>query len=260
MHSIVNAMLSCGMMAIPVGVCKAAGRKNPEFRTLHRECGRPIKMPRMCPECDVSLDPDDLVKGYEVAKDTFIMIDDDELAAVSAERSKVIQLAKFVPSGEIVSPLLYETTYYLDPPGGALGKHYKALVAGMEHEGVMGIGISSLWGKEYPSAVGPIGGGVLGLALLYCSDEVRSTAEIKEKQGNVSLSEQEEKMARKFVRMMSEPLSPEDLITPSRVRIDEYLLAKIAGSEIKIPTAAPEPEGVPDLIEALRMSMERVAA
>lgn len=255
MRAICNAMLSYGLLNVPVGVCSSTKKKDPEFRTLHAKCGTPVTQKKWCP-LHGELFEEDLAKGYEYAKNTFVQLDEGELNALRAERSKVISIRKFV-AFEDVDELTIDSSYYLNP-NLALVRPYALLSGAMGSRGVVGIGTSSLWGKERPSMVWGKESGALVLSILYCEDEMIPDETIAVQVAAVEepLSEEQD-LANEFIAVMIRPFDPStDLVSPSRRRLDEYIAAKIQNAAFE--TKDPEPETFPtlDVANALRQSIE----
>ncbi len=114
MRTIWNGSISFGLVTIPVGLAVAQQRKDVSFRTLHRECGTPIKQKRWCPKHEREVEADELVKGWEFSKGQFVMVEDSDLEAVALQRSHSVEIVKFVPVEE-VDPIYFDRTYYLAP-------------------------------------------------------------------------------------------------------------------------------------------------
>src|SRR5579862_5756596 len=131
-----NGSISFGLVTIPVGLAPAttssARASDVQFKMLHRECLTPIKQKRWCPVHEVDLAPDEIVRGFEVAKGEFVPVEDAELEAIeSHETSRAIAITRFVPSGE-VDPIYFDRTYYLVPAGlEAQRRPYKLLAEAM---------------------------------------------------------------------------------------------------------------------------------
>src|SRR5256885_1043630 len=115
MRTMINATLAFGAVFVPVGVATAARREEIKFRTLHVDCGTPIKKHDWCPECETQItESEDLVKGWEYAKNTFLQVNDEEMAAITVERSQMIELSKFIAADEIDKTMV-ERSYFLTP-------------------------------------------------------------------------------------------------------------------------------------------------
>src|SRR3989440_12340154 len=117
MRTIWNGSISFGLVNIPVGLALATQRQDVSFRTLHRECGTPIKQKRWCPVHERDVEADELVKGWEVAKGEFVLVEESDLEAVALQRSQSIEILRFVqlPDGD---PVFFHRTSYR-PPAGA---------------------------------------------------------------------------------------------------------------------------------------------
>lgn len=271
MRAIVNAILSYGLVNVPVGVATAVKDNDMSFKTLHhykpvatieqmegqeRElCLSPVKQLNQCPACGVDVNPDDTVKGYEVAKGVFAALDAETLKGLKGERAKVITIDKFVPFDQI-DDLTYDKTYWLDPnENPALATPYALLAWAMTEEQVVGIGTQSLWGKESPCAVWVHPSGALAFSTIHCAEDVVSSAEIVAK-----LPILDERFMEKAVELVSasrEDLVPEeDLVSPGRVRVAEYVNSVVAGIDFTVREPEKQPEAtLASLYEALDASI-----
>src|ERR671937_1675049 len=149
MRTIWNVSISFGLVNIPIGLAVATQRADVAFRTLHRECGTPIKQKRWCPVHEREVERDELVKGWEVAKGQFVMVEDADLEAImQIDDSKTIEISRFVDA-EDVDPVFFDRTYYLAPASTpAARRPYVLLLRAMEETGMAAIGKFVLWGKE----------------------------------------------------------------------------------------------------------------
>src|SRR6185436_18563324 len=117
MRTIWNGSLSFGLVTIPVGLAVAQQRRDVSFRLLHRECGSPIKQKRWCPVHERDVESDELVKGWEVTKGQFVMVEDADLEAIEQrDTSRSIDIGRFVRLEE-VDPIYFDRTYFLVPAG-----------------------------------------------------------------------------------------------------------------------------------------------
>src|SRR5438552_3943483 len=114
MRTIWNGSISFGLVNIPIGLALATQRNDVAFRTLHRECGTPIKQKRWCPFHEREVEPEELVKGWEVAKGEFVLVEESDLESVALQRSQSIEILRFVELAE-VDPVYFDRTYYLPP-------------------------------------------------------------------------------------------------------------------------------------------------
>lgn len=254
MKVILNATLQLGLVNVPVGVCTAAREKTIHFRQLHSDCLKPIKMPRTCEHCaDKRLDSADIVKGFEFAKNQFVVIEDEELEALSADRSRIVQMNKFVPRNAI-SPLFVFNTYWLKP-NPMFVSTYSIFSHVLHHKQVSALGKAFLWGKEHPCAVTAHDGGVLGLHMLYALDEVIDTSEIEEM--ITAAPEEETSLAYDIVTALTTPMEAEDLSIETRRRMENFLAARVAGKQFEMPKPV-EPTPTVNILDALKQTVKAV--
>src|ERR687884_1927387 len=114
MRTIWNGSISFGLVNIPIGLALATQRDDVSFRTLHRECGTPIKQKRWCPVHEREVEADELVKGWEFAKGQFVLVEEADLESVALRRSQSIEILRFVELAD-VDPVYFDRTYYLAP-------------------------------------------------------------------------------------------------------------------------------------------------
>ena len=259
MRTIWNGSINFGLVNIPVGLAlatkPAAKQSDVSFRTLHRECGTPIKQKRWCPVHDREVSADELVKGWEVAKGEFVFVEDADLEAITVQDdSRAIEIARFVPLDEI-DPLYFDRTYYLAPASAAAQRRpYVLLLRAMQETGMGAIGRFVLRGQEHFSLIRPRGD-ALALETLFVAEDVRSQAEIDEAVEGTEVKDAEMELARQVIDSLAGDFEPEELKSEYRQDLREMLEAKLAGQEIKRPEPEPEEAPVIDLMEALRQSV-----
>ena len=254
MRTIWNGSLSFGLVTIPVGLAVAQQRQDVSFRTLHRECGTPIKQKRWCPVHDREVESDELVKGWEFAKGQYVVVEDADLEAVELQRSRSVELLRFVPL-EQVDPLYFDRAYYLAPAADEVGRRpYALLLRALEETEMAAIGKFVLWGKENLCLVRPVDGALV-LELLYYAEDIRSAREITEAVDEAAVKEPEVAMARQLVESLAGDFDPTDYRNEYRGELRAMLEAKVAGKEIVQPEPQPEEAPVIDLVEALKQSI-----
>ncbi|HEX2045267.1 MAG TPA: Ku protein [Gaiellaceae bacterium] len=253
MRTIWNGSINFGLVNIPIGLAVAQQRKDIAFRTLHRECGTPIKQKRFCPQHERDVEADELVKGWEFAKGQFVMVEEADLEAVALERSQSIDIVKFVPI-DAVDPIYFDRTYYLAPASAAAQRRpYVLLLKAMQEAEVGAIGSFVLWGKENLCLIRALGDS-LALETLFFAEDVRSRAEIDEAVEEVDVKGPELEMARQLVQSLVGEFDPAEWENAYRRELRAMLEAKLAGEEITRPEpVAPAP--VVDLMEALKQSV-----
>lgn len=254
MRAIRNAVLSYGLVNVPVGVATAAKRKDFEFRTLHT-CGSPIVTERQCPVCQKgNLGPDETVKGFEFVKKQFIVMDSEELERLAAERSEMISIRKFVAFDE-VDDLQVETSYYLTP-NEKLVVPYSLLAESMSRLAVVGVGTQALWGKETPAMVWANLNGVLMFSKLYCYDEVVPDTDPLSVMRSKEVPEEAQRLADEYVSLNVGVLNAkEDFVSETRQRMDDYITATVAGVGFDFVEPQPEPMVTIDVVAALKESI-----
>ena len=254
-----NGSLSFGLVSIPVGLAPAtkpaARQSDVSFRLLHRECLTPIKQKRWCPKHDREVTNDELVKGWEVAKGQFVIVEDAELEALERhDDSRTIDIERFVPLDE-VDPVWMDRTYFLVPGAApAQRRPYKLLLEAMEEAEVGAIGRFVRSGRESLCLVRARGRGLV-LETLYLVEDVYSQAEIEEAMAETEVKKTELDLARQIVQGLAADFAPEELTSEYRHDLRTLLEAKMRGEEITVPEPTEEPAPAVDLIEALKASV-----
>ena len=254
-----NGSISFGLVTIPVGLAPAtkpaARQSDVAFRQLHRECGTPIRQKKWCPLHDREVDSDEIVKGWEISKGQFVMIEDADLEAIEQhDTSRSIDISRFVQL-EDVDPIYYDRTYFLVPASAeAQRRPYRLLVEAMKQAKVAALGRFVLAGKEKLCLIRPMGE-ALALETLFVYEDVKDHADIDEAIGDAEVKKPELDLAKQIIASLQGPFEPqEELRSEFRERMRELLEAKAEGQEI----TAPEPEEVApviDLMEALKASV-----
>jgi DNA end-binding protein Ku len=254
MRTIWNGSISFGLVSIPIGLALATQRSDVAFRTLHRECGTPIKQKRWCPVHERDVEPDELVKGWEVSKGEFVLVEEADLESVALQRSQSIEILRFVQLSD-VDPVYFDRTYYLAPSGAAAQRRpYVLLLAAMKETGMAAIGKFVLWGKENLCLIRPLGD-ALALETLFFAEDVRSSAEIQEAVAETEVQGPELELAQQVISSLAGDFVAEDFDNEYRRDLRAMLEAKLAGQEVKRPEPVAEAPIV-DLMEALRRSVE----
>jgi DNA end-binding protein Ku len=253
MRTIWNGSLNFGLVNIPIGLAVAQQRKDIAFRTLHRECGTPIKQKRYCPFHERDVEAEELVKGWEFTKGQFVMVEEEDLESVALTRSQSIDIIRFVPISE-VDPIYFDRAYYLAPANAAGQRRpYVLLLRAMQEAEMAAVGKFVLWGKENLCVIRPLGDS-LALETLYFAEDIRSREEIDEAVGETKVKDAELAMARQLVDSLVGEFDPEDYENEYRRDLREMLEAKLEGKEITRPEPAPVAPVV-DLMDALKQSV-----
>ena len=258
MRTIWNGSISFGLVNIPVGLALAttpkAKQSDVSFRTLHRECKTPIRQKRWCPTHEREVGPDEIVKGWEVAKGEFVIVEDADLEAITQhDDSRSIDIARFVPLDE-VDPVYLDRTYYLAPAQApAQRRPYVLLLEAMKQANMGAIGRFILRGAEYYAFIRPKGDALV-LETLFLAEDVRSQAEIDEAVAGTEIRPEELKLAQQVMDSLVGEFDPSELTSQYRSDLRELLEAKLQGQEITKPEPLPEAPVV-DLMEALKRSV-----
>jgi DNA end-binding protein Ku len=253
MRTIWNGSISFGLVNIPIGLAVATQRTDVAFRTLHRECKTPIKQKRYCPFHERDVEADELVKGWEVVKGEFVIVEEEDLEAVALQRSNSIEILRFVKL-EAVDPVFFDRTYYLAPATAeAQRRPYVLLLRAMEETGMAAIGKFVLWGKENLCLIRPHED-TLALETLFFAEDVRSKREIEEAVAEAEVKKPELDLARQVIESISGEFDPEEFRNEYRDDLRQMLEAKLAGQEIAKPEPVPETPVI-DLMEALKQSV-----
>jgi DNA end-binding protein Ku len=253
-----NGSLSFGLVTIPVGLAPATAPKarasDVTFRTLHRECKTPIKQKRWCPVHEREVSNDELVKGWEVSKGQFVIVEDADLEAIEQrDTSRAIEISRFVPLAE-VDPLFFDRTYFLAPSSAeAQRRPYVLLLDAMKETGMAAIGRMVIRGNENFVLIRPKDEALL-LETLFLAEDVRSQAEIDEAVEAVDVKEPELELARQLIDSLVGEWEPEALQSEYRQNLRRLLEAKLAGEEIAMPEPVADAPVV-DLMEALKKSV-----
>src|SRR5512133_350726 len=169
MQGIWSGTISFSLVAIPVQLVKAVEPGRVSFRLLHNKDYSPLSRRMFCPLEEKMVEPDDIIRGYEIGPDKYITVTDDELESVSPERSRTIEISEFVELADI-DPIYYDHPYYLVPAKGG-EKAYRLLVEVMRRTHKSGLAKFVLGEREYFVALQSTGG-ALSLIVLHYSDEI----------------------------------------------------------------------------------------
>jgi DNA end-binding protein Ku len=256
MRTIWNGSISFGLVNIPIGLALATQRNDVAFRTLHRECGTPIKQKRWCPFHEREVEPEELVKGWEVAKGEFVLVEESDLENVALTRSQSIDILRFVKL-EDVDPVFFDRTYYLAPANAeAQRRPYVLLLRAMQESGTAAVGKFVLWNKENLCLIRPQGD-ALALETLFFAEDVRSKEEIVDAVGATEIKKPELALAGQVIQSLIGEWNADDFENEYRSDVRAMLDAKLKGEEIKRPEPVAETPVI-DLMEALRRSVADV--
>jgi DNA end-binding protein Ku len=249
-RSIWRGTISFGLVSVPVRMFTATESKELRFHFLHKDDLTPIGYDKVRKDTGEHVDPEDIVRGFEVSKGQYVPLEDEDLDRLDVELTKAIDICDFVDLDEI-DPVYFRKAYYLLPEDGA-EKPYLLLVRALEETGKVGIAKVVIRNKQHLAALRPVDG-TLVLETMYYADEVRKPESID---GNTRLRKPEVEMAKSLVENLSASFDPEKYDDTYRTELLQLLRDKAKGKPLPEPEAQEEGEVV-DLMAALRESVER---
>jgi DNA end-binding protein Ku len=257
-RSIWSGAISFGLVNVPVKVYSAVSPKTVRFHQLNEKTGNRIRQLRVDAGTGEEVAYEDLVKGFELTKDRYVLISPDELASIAPEKSRTIDIEDFVEIEEI-DPVYYDHPYWLAPDKGA-AKAYALLVQAMKESGKVAIAKVVLRNKEHLVALRPSGDGLMMETMVF-HDEVIPADDIDELDASreQQASEREVAMAMQLIESLTSEFEPERYRDEYREKVLDLVERKAEGQEIAIQPEAPQPAKVPDLMAALEASLAAVA-
>jgi DNA end-binding protein Ku len=242
--------ISFGLVTIPVAVYPATEEKTLRFNQLHDEDGGRIRYKRVCEKDGEEVSFEHIVKGYEVEKDRYVVLTDEDLNAIPVESSRAIDIHRFVDLDEI-DPVMFKKSYYLVPEETG-AKAYALLREAMADDSRVGIAKVSFRDKEHLAAL-RFKDDAFVLETMYWPDEIRE-ADFGGVDVSAKIRGQELEMAKQLIESLSGEWDPEEYADEYRQAVLQIVEAKLNGQEIEV--VAPEPTAkVVDLMEALKASV-----
>lgn len=252
--------ISFGMVSVPVKLYSALNRKSVRFHQLSGKTGVRIAQKRVDPQSGDEVPYGEIVKGYEIAPDRYVVIEPGELEALEPKKTKTIEIEDFVELSQI-DPVFYDHPYYLAPgPGGA--KPYRLLLEAMRETGKVAIARVVIRSKENLVAIRPLGD-ALGMATMIFADEVLGPERLDEvtEAAEVKTTKRELEIAKQLVGSLSGDFQAERYKDTYRDEVMALIERKAAGKQIAVqPSAEETAEPAPDLMSALKASLEAVRA
>ncbi len=253
-QSIWTGSISFGLVNIPVKLFSAVSRKTVHFNQLDVRTNARIKQKRVSTEDGAEVPYEQIVKGYELDSGNYVVVTDEELAALDPKALRTIDIDEFVDLADI-DPIFFDSAYYLAP--NYADKPYALLARAMEESGKIGVAHFVMRSKRYLAAVRPKDGMLLLSTMVY-ADEIRPPAEIPglADLDEVELSDKELEMARQLVDSLGAPFEPDKFHDTYREAVLELIDRKAAGDEtVATPLSDDEPDKVIDLMAALEASV-----
>src|SRR4051812_23668174 len=260
-RSIWTGAISFGLVTVPVKLYSAVSRKSVRFHQLHSTTGVRIQQKRVDPSTGDEVPFDEIVKGYEIAPEHYVVVEPEELEALDPRKTRTIEIEDFVDL-DMIDPLFYDHPYYLAPgPGGA--KPYRLLLEAMRETRKVAIARVVIRQKESLVAIRPMEGDVLGMATMIFADEVVDPDRIDDLDAarDAETNERELAIAKQLVESLAGQWEPDKYHDSYREEVLALIERKAAGEEIAVqPPAEDAAAPVPDLMSALKASLDAVRA
>jgi DNA end-binding protein Ku len=245
--------ISFGMVAIPVRMYVATESKSVSFRLLCPHDHTPIRNKRWCEVEQKEIGWNEVVRGYEVAKDEFVIIEDKDLEDLPLATAHTIDIVEFVPDEEIEAGVYIKSAYYLEPESVGV-KPYYLLRAALQESGKVAIGKIALRDREHLCRIALHEQGIM-LNTLHWPDEIRDTGELNLPAESVEIRKQELAMARMLIENLSATFDPTRYRDEYREAVIEVVNAKVEDRAVEHPVAVEQPKAM-DLMAALKASVE----
>lgn len=260
-RAIWTGAISFGLVNIPVKLYPAVSRKTVHFNQIDTRSQSRIRMKRVSAADGSDVPNDVLAKGYELADGSYVIVTDEELAALDPEASRTVDIEQFAALDQI-DPIFYDAPYNVAPDQAAV-KPYALLLRAMEESGRVAIARFVMRTKEYLCAVRPDEGRLVLSTMVY-ADEVNDPAEVSELSsvGDVDISERELTMARQLIDSLDAAFKPDEYHDTYREKVLELIEAKASGATevLEAPPAEAEGQKVVDLMAALEQSVKDAKA
>jgi len=253
-HAIGAGTISFGLVTIPIKVYSPnRATESISFNMLHEKCNSRLKQQYICPACDEIVERSEMVKGYEFAKNQYVLFSKDELKALEEKSTQTIEVTEFVPS-ETIDPIYFDKSFYLGPDRHG-DRAYYLLSKALETMGRWALAKYAMRGKQYLVALRPAKGGLI-MEQLHYAYAVRSMDEIG-LEGDVEVKEKELELAIMLANQaLDDEFHPENYRDEVHERLKETIQRKVEGEQVSL-VPVEEPAGkVIDLMEALRASLE----
>ncbi len=246
--------IAFGLVSIPIRLYAAVREERVGFNQIHEVCGSRIRQQLFCPTCDRVVERSEIRKGYEVSKDNYVLIEDEEIKKIAPPSSETMEIRQFVKLADI-DPMYFDASFYVVPEEA--GKRaYQLLLTAMHKLEYVALAQVSMHQREYAVAIRPQGKGLMLHSLFY-ANEVRDVSEY----GGQTASEvksQELEMAEKLIQALAQPFEPDKLEDAYQKKLLELVEAKSSGKSIKGVPKKPV-SAVGDLMAALQKSLAGAA-
>jgi DNA end-binding protein Ku len=243
--------ISFGLITIPIKLFAAARSERVSFNQIHKVCGGRIKQQTFCPQCNRVVERSELVKGFEVEKDRYVIVDDEEVKAIAPASSDTMEILEFVKA-QGIDPIYYDSSYFMVPEEAGK-KAYHLLLETMKKSGYSAIAKITMHQREYTTVVRPNEHGLL-LHTMFYPEEVREVPEFGH-DDKVSVKPQEVALAEKLVEGLAADFDPSKYHDEYQVKMKQMIEAKREGLAAATPEAPRKRAPVIDLMQALQKSL-----
>jgi DNA end-binding protein Ku len=245
--------ITFGLITIPVRLFAAARTERVGFNQIHQVCGSRIKQQTFCPHCDRTIERSELVKGYEVEKDRYVIVNDEEIKQIAPASSDNMEILEFVKA-EGIDPIYFDASYFMVPEDAGK-KAYHLLLETMRKSGFSAIAKIAMHQREYTVVVRPHADGLL-LHTMFYPEEVREVPEFKRDE-TITVKPQEVALAEKLVEGLAADFEPSKYHDEYQQKLLQMIEAKRDGQAI--PGEKPKQRApVIDLMQALQKSLSEL--
>ncbi|TYR76612.1 Ku protein [Rossellomorea vietnamensis] len=254
MHTIWKGSISFGLVNIPIKLHAATEDKDIKMRSLHRECHTPIKYEKICPVCEKDLEYEDIVKGYEIAKGKFVVIEDEEIKELrDNSEEKAVEIVDFIKIEEI-DPIYFNRSYFISPNEGGK-KAYSLLRKALVESNKVGIAKIVMRSKEQLAVV-RIYQNTMVMETIHFPDEVRQTGDVPNVPAEDEVGQKELDTAIMLIDQLSTEFDPEKYEDDYRKKLMDLIQSKQTGEKFVTPKEKAPAANVTDLMSALQASID----
>lgn len=254
MHTMWKGSISFGLVNIPIKLHAATEDKDVKFRSLHNECHTPIKYEKVCPTCEKEIDVKEIVKGYEVTKGKFVVMEEDELKQLKdAVEEKAVEIIDFIKLDEI-DPIYFNRSYYMSPDGG--NKAYGLLRKALTDSKKAGLAKIIIRSKEQLAVI-RVYKDTLLMETIHFPDEVRNVADVPNVPAEDNVTKKEVDTAIMLIDQLTTTFDPGKYKDVYRTKVLELIEAKQTGKDVVTVKEREPAAPMTDLMAALQASIDR---
>jgi DNA end-binding protein Ku len=251
-RAIWRGAVSFGMVAIPIKLYTATESKDLSFVTLHDTCQNRIRQKRYCPHHETDVEASEIVRGYEYAKEQYLVMEQADFENLPVPSTRVIEITQFVTLGDI-DPINFERSYMLEPDGVGV-KPFYLLKQSLEDSGRVAIAKVSLRQKEHICCLRPYENAI-SMHTMHYPDEIRGTNELDLPEEKIAITDQEMAMATMLIDQLTAPYEPEIFRDEYRMALERTIEGKLTSQQPVTAASTPPKGNVSDLMDALRASI-----